>query len=72
MWHVWVTAEVEEAERKGSLGSERRKWENRPHIKMIKKWDTEAWTGLIWLRIGTGGGLLTVTNFQVQRMRGIS
>jgi len=38
---------------------------------MIKKWDTEAWTGLIWLRIGTGGGLLTVMNFQVHRMRGI-
>jgi hypothetical protein len=39
---------------------------------MIKKWDTEAWTGLIWLRIGTGSGLLTVMNFQVHRMRGIS
>jgi len=23
---------------------------------IIKKWDEEAWTGLIWLRIGTGGG----------------
>jgi hypothetical protein len=23
----------------------------------FKKWE-EAWTGLIWLRIGTGGGLL--------------
>jgi len=22
------------------------------------KWDGSAWTGLIWLRIGTGGGLL--------------
>jgi len=22
------------------------------------KWDEGAWTGLIWLRIGTGGGLL--------------
>jgi len=21
----------------------------------FKKWDREAWTGLIWLRIGTGG-----------------
>jgi hypothetical protein len=21
---------------------------------IIKKWDGEAWTGLIWLRIGTG------------------
>jgi hypothetical protein len=24
----------------------------------FKKRDGEAWTGLIWLRIGTGGGLL--------------
>jgi hypothetical protein len=23
---------------------------------IIKKWDEEAWTGLIWLRIDTGGG----------------
>jgi hypothetical protein len=23
----------------------------------FKKVDREAWTGLIWLRIGTGGGL---------------
>jgi hypothetical protein len=22
------------------------------------KWDVGAWTGSIWLRIGTGGGLL--------------
>jgi hypothetical protein len=28
-------------------------------IKWIcKKWDVWAWTGLIWLRIGTGGELL--------------
>ena len=25
---------------------------------IFKKWDEEAWTGLIWLRIGTGGWLL--------------
>jgi hypothetical protein len=25
---------------------------------IFKKWDEEAWTGLIWLRIVTGGGLL--------------
>jgi hypothetical protein len=24
----------------------------------FKKWDERTWTGLIWLRIGTGGGLL--------------
>jgi hypothetical protein len=25
---------------------------------MFRKWDVGAWTGLIWLRIGTGGGHL--------------
>jgi hypothetical protein len=25
---------------------------------IFKKWDVGAWTGLIWLRIGTDGGLL--------------
>jgi len=25
---------------------------------IFKKWDGELWTGLIWLRIGTGGGHL--------------
>jgi hypothetical protein len=28
-------------------------------LKLIfKKWDGDAWTGLVWLRIGTGGGRL--------------
>jgi hypothetical protein len=32
--------------------------DGRTILKLIfKKWD-RAWTGLIWLRIGTGGGLL--------------
>jgi hypothetical protein len=25
---------------------------------ILKKWEGEAWTGLVWLRIGRGGGLL--------------
>jgi len=25
---------------------------------IFRKWDGGTWTGLIWLRIGTGGGLL--------------
>jgi hypothetical protein len=25
---------------------------------IFKKWDEGTWTGLSWLRIGTGGGLL--------------
>jgi hypothetical protein len=27
-------------------------------ISRSAMWDVEAWTGLIWLRRGTGGGLL--------------
>jgi len=27
---------------------------------IFKKWDVRAWTGSIWLRIGTGGGLLSM------------
>jgi hypothetical protein len=30
----------------------RHRWESN-----IKKWDVGVWTGLIWRRIGTGGGL---------------
>jgi hypothetical protein len=26
--------------------------------RICEKCDDEAWTGLLWLRIGTGGGLL--------------
>jgi len=38
-----------------TLGSPRHRWED--NIKWVfKKWD-EAWTGLIWLRRGTGVGL---------------
>jgi hypothetical protein len=39
------------------LGRPRRRWED--NIKMDHRevgWG--AWTGLMWLRIGTGGGLL--------------
>jgi hypothetical protein len=25
---------------------------------IVKKWDGGSWTGLIWLRMGTGGGHL--------------
>jgi hypothetical protein len=25
---------------------------------IFRAWDGEAWTGLIWVRIGTGGGRL--------------
>jgi hypothetical protein len=41
--------------------------EGRTILKWIfKKWDGEAWTGLIWLTIRTGGRLVkTVINFRV-------
>jgi len=26
--------------------------------RIFRKWDVGAWTGFIWLRIGTGGGNL--------------
>jgi hypothetical protein len=38
------------------LGRPRRRWED--NIKMdLQEVGWGAWTGLIWLRIGTGGGL---------------
>jgi len=42
---------------KTPLGRPRRRWKD--NFKWIfKKWDGETWTGLIGLRIGTGGGHL--------------
>jgi hypothetical protein len=39
------------------LGRPRRRWED--DIKMdLQEMEWGSWTGLIWLRIGTGGGLL--------------
>jgi hypothetical protein len=39
------------------LGRPRRRWED--NIKMdVQEVGWGEWTGLIWLRIGTGGGLL--------------
>jgi len=37
------------------LGRPRRRWKD--NIKMDFKCDAEAWTGLLWVRTGTGGGL---------------
>ena len=63
MWHVWGTEEVRTGDWRGEL----RERDNMEDLdvdgKMIlkcifRKWDGQAWTGLIWLRIGTGGGLL--------------
>jgi hypothetical protein len=39
------------------LGRPRRRWED--NIKMgLQEVEWGAWTGLIWLRIGTGSGML--------------
>jgi hypothetical protein len=63
MWHVWETGEVCIEFYWGDL-------RERDHLEdpvvdgriilkcVFKKWDGRAWIGLIWLRIGTGGGLL--------------
>jgi len=68
MWHVREAGEftyrvamrvdLREGERLEDLGLDGRiilKW-------FFKKWDGEAWTGLIWLRIGTGGGCFECGN----------
>ena len=48
---------VGKPERKRPLGRPRRRWED--NIKMdLKEVGWGAWTGLIWLRIGKGGGNL--------------
>jgi hypothetical protein len=47
---------VGKSEGKRPLGRPGRRWEN--NIKWISRSGMGAWTGLIWLRIGTSGGLL--------------
>jgi hypothetical protein len=46
------------------LGRPRRRWENNIRMDLQEvEWGT--WTGLIWLRIGTGGELSAVMNLRV-------
>ena len=47
----WNLRERDHLEFPGVNGSIIFKW-------IFRKWDVGVWTGLMWLRIGTGGGLL--------------
>jgi hypothetical protein len=48
---------MENLEGKTPLGTPRRRWED--NIKMVlREINGMVWTGLVWLRIETGGGLL--------------
>jgi hypothetical protein len=47
---------VGKPEGKRRLGRSRRRWVD--NIKMDLGWDGVMWTGLVWLRIVTGGELL--------------
>ena len=56
-WRGIYRVLVGKPEGKRPLGLPRRRWED--NIKMdLQEVVCGAWTGLIWLRIGTGGGHL--------------
>jgi hypothetical protein len=48
---------MEKPEGKWPLGRPRRRWEDKNKMD-LQEVEWEAWTGLMWLRIGTGGRLL--------------
>jgi hypothetical protein len=50
---------AEKPERKRPLGRPRCRWEDTIKID-IEEIQFGVWTGFVWLRIGTGGGLLCV------------
>jgi hypothetical protein len=49
---------VGKPEGKRQLGRPRRRWKNNIKMDLKEMQDGVIWTGLIWLRIGIGGGLL--------------
>jgi hypothetical protein len=77
-FHITYTGGVYRAlvgkpEGRRPLGRPRRRWED--NIKMdLREVGWRAWTGSIWLRIRTGGGLLWMRlwTFRVHKMRRIS
>ena len=56
-WRSEYRVLVGKSEGKRLLGSSRRRWENN-NIKDLQEVGCGAWTGLHWLRLGTGDGLL--------------
>ena len=42
----------------GKIPLERHRYSGRIIKCIFKKWGVEAWSGLLWLRIGSGGGRL--------------
>ena len=63
MWYVWGERRdvymvlVGKPEGKRPLGRLRLRWED--NIRWIfRKWDVGVWTGLSWLRIGTGANCI--------------
>jgi hypothetical protein len=63
MRHVWETGKVHTGIFSGDIRErdhlEDHDVDGRIILSLIfKKWDTGTWTGLLWLSVGTGGGLL--------------
>jgi hypothetical protein len=63
MWHVWGTGEVHRGFWWGDLREGIHLEDLGIYIRIIlkwifKTWDGEAWAGLLWLKIGTGGNRL--------------
>ena len=60
MWHGWKTGRVLTGFWCGDLKVrnhlEDLVVDGRIILKLILKWDGRSWTGLVWLRIGAGGG----------------
>jgi len=48
---------VGKPEGKRPLGRPRHRWEGKMDLQEVR-WGGAAWTGLFWLIIGTGGGLM--------------